>query len=102
MHSTKKFIEDMVTGGFFGEFPETAEVSISVFEGTTPSYHTDASVAIDGHNYRATIAAWLINPEVWQAVARARNHRTYQYAMIAFMTSLADGRSIEQALSALE
>lgn len=118
----------MVKGGFFGEVPDTAEVKITIFEGTTPSYHTDANVEIDGYNHRATIAAWLINPAAWQAVGRVRGwgkgmwigemkrlrsdeqaietHRwevwEWEYKCHRFIDHIAAGKSIEEALAALE
>lgn len=114
MPSTKQFINNMVKGGFFGQVPTAAEVKITVFEGTTPSYHTYANVSIDGYNHRATIAAWLINPAAWQAVGRVRGWFTnllnepalayplWRSKLHEFNDHLADGKSIEEALAALE
>lgn len=86
MSSVKKWLEDAKAGGF-----DSAVLDEHLAEIKDIGFITIHNVG------------WIfLVPDAWQAVAKTRQHKYPRDMMLSFMTKIADGLTIEEALSKIQ
>lgn len=94
---TQRFIEDAIAGGWKG-----------LSEFTHWELGNNGKTLICGVNtlYKISIEEILLKPSAWEAVGRQRGwpeHPDYlSYKMSEFIIKIADGKTIDEALKAIE
>jgi hypothetical protein len=106
MNATQQFIEDAIAGGWYSSIIESGSYRIEEYA----FLYLGHSMPLSSPWARVPIHEILLDPLAWQAVGKVRGWDKYKFIsfsektkndMLMVMEEIVDGKTIEEALQAI-